>query len=70
MIAWIEQRNKLIKTLQNEKDPALKENKVIQNLENENESLNLLNKRNHKQLDDLQAQHHTVSFEVHHAVLC
>ncbi|RIA99585.1 hypothetical protein C1645_730834 [Glomus cerebriforme] len=63
VIAWIEQRNKLIKTLQTEKDPVLKERKVIQNLKDENESLNLLNSRNQKELDDLQAQHHAVSFE-------
>ncbi|CAI2182198.1 6451_t:CDS:10 [Funneliformis geosporum] len=64
IIAWIEQRNKLIKFLQNEKDPLLKESKVIISLKNENESLNLLNKRNQKELDELQEQHHTVSFEM------
>ncbi|CAG8563723.1 16111_t:CDS:10 [Funneliformis caledonium] len=64
IIAWIEQRNKLIKFLQSEKDPMLKENKVIQSLKNENESLNLLNKRNQKDLDELHVQHHTVSFEM------
>ncbi|CAG8631668.1 7129_t:CDS:10 [Funneliformis mosseae] len=64
IIAWIEQRNKLIKFLQSEKDPILKENKVIQSLKNENESLNLLNKRNQKDLEELHVQHHTVSFEM------
>ncbi|CAB4424672.1 unnamed protein product [Rhizophagus irregularis] len=63
IIAWIEQRNKLIKVLQNEKDPVLKESKVIHNLKGENENLNLLIARNQKELDELQAQHHTVSFE-------
>jgi hypothetical protein len=69
IIAWIEQRNNLIKTLQSEKDPGLRESKVIQNIKVENESLNLLNTRNQKELDDLQTQHHTVLFEVHLVML-
>ena len=38
--------------LQSEKNPVLRESKVIQNLKNENESLNLLNTRNQKEIDD------------------
>ena len=56
MAAWLDERNALIRTLQKEYDPVLRENKMIRLLNKEVEKLGQLNNRLSEELIELKTE--------------